>query len=133
MPRPGSRTASGRTVRYASADGRHYLASSPVAARSAEPRYAWEIRTTGTDEVVADFEQPLLAGWFVVRGDLVIYDVPPVDEPAAGDRTQVRPPQLRAVRAANGTEVWSHAYRNTRFTAFEPVPATGSGGTSPAR
>jgi hypothetical protein len=114
-PRPGARTAEGKTVRYPSADGRHYLASALAPSAEAEPRYAWAIHDAATNEVVARFEQPLLASWFVVQGDLVLIDVPPADGATPGE---VEPPRLRAVRASTGDEVWSQAYRNTRFTGI---------------
>jgi len=133
VPKAGSRTDAGRTVRYASADGRHYLASSLVPGATGQPRYTWEIRATGTDQAIAEIEQPLLAGWFVVRDELVIHDVPPTDESTADGSTAVRPPRIRAVRASSGAEVWSHEYRNTRFVGNEPPAVTSRDRASRAR
>jgi len=55
VPAPGSLTASGATVRYPSANARHYLASR---AAPGSERFEWEIIATQTGELAARLEQP---------------------------------------------------------------------------
>jgi hypothetical protein len=120
VPAPGTTTASGAMVRYASADGRHYLASRPPSSPSEKaPTYRWEIYAADTGRRVAEIEQPLLAARFFVHGSLLVHDAPSSATLAPGG-LEVGPPALRAVRLEDGSEVWTHSYRDPGYKG--PLP-----------
>ena len=123
-PAPGSITPSGATVRYPSADGRHYLASRASADGLS---FEWEIYEPGTDAPVARLVQPQAAAWFVVRGELLIRDAASEVEaapPSLAETSDSPIParRLRAISLRSGVTLWSHAYRDTRYRGVA-IPA----------
>jgi hypothetical protein len=126
MPEPGSLTPAGATVRYASADGQYYLASRPLSAAAGDQGagYEWEIHSAASGDPIARFKHPDPADGFVVRGALLIHDVPPAAAAAhggVGAGSTFASPKLRALALASGTEVWSREYRDTGYRGT-PAP-----------
>lgn len=109
----------GFTLRYASADGRHFLASKPGGEKGRE--FAWAIYSLETGRRVALVHSPAVAGWFFIWGGSLIHEVRPRFEMVGGERIE-EPLHIRAVDLETGTEQWVRPFRDTAYRGpYPPV------------
>jgi PQQ-like domain len=95
---------------FASADGRHVLASRRVEADS----YLWKISDAATGAVLGSFRSDVSMSPFTVVGTRLFY----VAQPGLrleGSKMVEEPLRLRALDIATGRELWSRDIRDTAF------------------
>ena len=95
---------------FASADGRHVLASRHVEGDS----YLWKISDAATGAVLGTFRSDVSMSPFTVAGNRLIY----VAQPGLrleGSKMVEEPLRLRALDLATGRELWSREVRDTAF------------------
>jgi len=96
---------------FASADGRHVLASRPV---EGDTDYLWKISDAATGAVLGTFRSDVSMSPFTVAGTRLIY----VAQPGLrleGSKMVEEPLRLRALDVATGRELWSRDIRDTAF------------------
>ena len=104
--------------RFASADGRHVLASrrSPGAAAGA---YSWTISDAATGAVLGTVSSPVAMAPFLVSGGQLIHVAQPGSH-REGKEWMARSLRLRAVDLATGNEAWSRDLRDPAYRG--PMP-----------
>jgi len=67
-----------------------------------------------------------VGAWFSVIGDALLRDVAPAAHLDSGgnELAKVDPPRLRALSLPSGAELWSRAYRDTRYYGRQLSPAS---------
>ncbi len=125
---------SGLTLRYASADSRHLLAS--MAAESDGPAWAWVIYSLETAEVVAEIRNTMPGAWFFLWDSSLMHESRPSRRLVDGKWLD-EPLKLRAVELTTSAERWSWPVRDTAYggpyppappdSAPSPVDASGKG------
>jgi hypothetical protein len=116
--RPAAPTLSAPTAaerRFASADGRHVLASR----RTAAGAYTWTVSDAATGAVLGTVSSPVAMAPFVVSGGQLIHVAQPGSH-REGTQWVPRALRLRAVDLATGNEAWSRDLRDTAYRG--PVP-----------
>ncbi len=103
--------------RFASADGRHVLASRRSA--GAAGSYTWTISDAATGAVLGTVSSAVAMAPFVVSGGELIHVVQPGSH-HEGTQWVARTLRLRAVDLATGNEAWSRDLRDTAYRG--PVP-----------
>ena len=112
------------TFRYASADGRHLLASKRI--ESSRPiEYLWSIYSVETGESVAQIRHSSPAAWFFLYGSSLIHASPPTSRLVNGKWIN-EPPKLRAIALENGAELWDRPVRDTAYRGPYPPAIPGS-------
>jgi hypothetical protein len=101
--------------RFASADGRHVLASR----RTAAGAYTWTISDAATGAVLGTVSSAVAMVPFVVAGGELIHVAQPGSH-RVGTQWVARALRLRAVDLASGNEAWSRDLRDTAYRG--PVP-----------
>lgn len=108
------------TVRFASADGRHLLASKLV--DPAASLWTWSIYSLETGRSVGEVCVPSPAGAFFICGSSLIYESLPHGRFIDG-RSIEEPAKLRAVDLDTSTERWNWALRETAYRgSYPPAP-----------
>ncbi len=100
--------------RFASADGRHVLAS-----RRTSGAYTWTISDAATGAVLGTVSSPVAMAPFVVSGGELIHVAQPGSH-RQGKEWMARSLRLRAVDLATGNEAWSRDLRDPAYRG--PVP-----------
>jgi hypothetical protein len=103
--------------RFASADGRHVLASRRTA--GATPSYTWTISDAATGAVLGTVSSTVAMTPFVVAGGELIHVAQPGSR-HEGTQWVARTLRLRAIDLATGKEAWSRDLRDTAYRG--PVP-----------
>ena len=99
--------ATGFAFRYASADGRHLLASKPLDRPGAGgERYIWSIVSVATGEHKAEVRHHLPAARFFVSGSRLVHQSPRSRRRVAAGWVE-EPFGLRAIDLETGKEVWT--------------------------
>lgn len=111
----------GLNFRSVSADKRHLLASRRDASDSRT--WEWTVYSLETGAKVAELRHDTPAAWFFISGSRLIYDAN-VTSQLDGGQVVLGPRKLHAVALETGTEVWSHAVRDTSYRGPYP-PGTG--------
>ena len=107
----------GLNFRSVSADKRHLLASRRDASDSRT--WEWAVYSLETGAKVAELRHDTPAAWFFLSGSRLIHETN-VTGRLVGDRVMAEPGKLRAVDLETGTEVWSHAIRDTQYRGPYP-------------
>jgi hypothetical protein len=106
----------GLNFRSVSADKRHLLASR----RDASDRiWEWAVYSLETGAKVAELRHDAPAAWFFLSGSRLIHETNVTSRLVRGQAV-VEPGKLRAVDLETGTEVWSHAIRDTQYRGPYP-------------
>lgn len=104
---------------FASADGRHVLASRRVGDATSATPYRWTISDAATGAVIGAMDSAVSMAPFVVNGTRLVH----VAQPGArheGAKVIDRPLRLRAVDLATGKELWNREIRDTAFRGALP-------------
>ncbi len=107
----------GLNFRSVSADQRHLLASRRDASDSRI--WEWAVFSLETGAKVAELRHDEPGAWFFVSGSRLIHETN-VTLRDVGGQVVVEPGKLRAVDVETGTEVWSHAIRDTKYRGPYP-------------
>ena len=107
----------GLNFRSVSADKRHLLASRRDASDSRT--WEWAVYSLETGAQVAELRHDTPAAWFFLSGSHLVHETD-VTSRLVRDQVVVEPGKLRAVDLENGTEVWSHAIRDTKYRGPYP-------------
>jgi hypothetical protein len=107
----------GLNFRSVSADKRHLLASRRDASDSRT--WEWAVYSLETGAKVAELRYDTPAAWFFLSGSRLIHETN-VTSRLVRDQVVVEPGKLRAVDLTTGTEVWSHAIRETNYRGPYP-------------
>jgi hypothetical protein len=107
----------GLSFRSVSADKRHLLASRRDASDSRT--WEWAVYSLETGAKVAELRHDTPAAWFFLSGSRLIHETN-VTSRLVENRVVVEPGKLRAVDLETGTEVWSHAVRDTQYRGPYP-------------
>ena len=107
----------GLNFRSVSADQRHLLASrrDPSDSRIWE----WAVFSLETGAKVAELRHDEPGAWFFVSGSRLVHETN-VTLRCVGGQVVVEPGKLRGVDLETGTEVWSHAIRDTKYRGPYP-------------
>lgn len=111
----------GLNFRSVSADKRHLLASRRDASDSRT--WEWAVYSLETGAKVAELRQDTPAAWFFLSGSRLIHETN-VSSRLVGGQVVVQAGKLRAVDLETGTEVWSHAVRDTQYRGPYPPRTT---------
>lgn len=117
----------GLTLRYASADNRHLLAS--MAGESDGPAWAWVIYSLETAEVVAEIRNTMPGAWFFLWDSSLMHESRPSRRLVDGKWLD-EPLKIRAVELTTSAERWSWPVRDTAYGGPYP-PATPDAAPSP--
>jgi hypothetical protein len=107
----------GLNFRSVSADARHLLASRRNASDSRI--WEWAVYSLETGAKVAELRHDTPGAWFFLSGSRLIHETN-VTHRLVGDQGVVEPGKLRAIDLETGTEVWSHAIRDTQYRGPYP-------------
>ncbi len=99
--------------RFASADGRHILASR-LLEDGVATRYLWTISDAATGAVLGTMDSAVSMSPFVVAGTRLIHVAQPGNR-REGTKVIDRPLRLRAVDLTTGSELWTREIRDTAF------------------
>jgi len=110
------RVADDRETRYASADGRHVLASERIADDRVWDKYRWTIYERGSGRRLGEFRTHLAFNPFVVRDSHVIFETTPF----VLRGSPPEPAKLRAYSLGNGREAWSVEVREIVYRGPYP-------------
>jgi hypothetical protein len=112
-PRAGavSLPSAGPERLFASADGRHVLASRRV---EGDTSYTWKISDAATGAVLGSFRSDVSMAPFTVVGTRLFYVALPGLR-LEGSKMVEEPLRLRALDIATGSELWSRDIRDTAF------------------
>ncbi len=113
----------GLGFRSVSADRRHLLAS-----RREPGGWEWVVFSLETGARVAALPHDMAGARFFVAGSGLVHETEVLLR-REGGRVVAEPGRLRAVDLGTGSEVWSHAIRDTRYRG--PQPPGGPQGTQP--
>jgi hypothetical protein len=97
---------------FLSVDGRHILSSARIADDPEWEKYLWTLYDHATGARVGAFRAHLRYAPFFVTNSRVIYQTPPYAR-KQGASLKEEPPQIHAMDLATGSELWSHAVRDT--------------------
>lgn len=111
----------GPKFRSVSADKRHLLASRRDASDSRT--WEWAVYALETGAKVAELRHDAPGAWFFLSGSRLIHETNVTHRLIRGQEV-VEPGKLRTVDLQTGTEVWSHAIRDTQYRGPYP-PRTG--------
>jgi hypothetical protein len=105
---------------FASADGRHVLASRATGGRTSQAHYLWTISDAATGTVLGTMPSMVSMTPFVVTGTRLIQVAQPMTRRAGGQTTDT-PLRLRAVDLATGRELWVREVRDTAYLGPFPI------------
>jgi hypothetical protein len=111
---PGSREA-----RFASADGRHVLASVRTGNDTSAKPYEWTISDRATGAVLGSFAAEVSMSPFTVAGKRLVHVVQP-SLVVEGGKLVEKPLRLRALDLATGRELWTREILDTEFRGAIP-------------
>lgn len=111
---------SGLNFRSVSTDQRHLLASRRNAANSSI--WEWAIFSLETGRKVAELKHDEPGARFFLSGSRLIHETNVIYRQIKG-QVVVEPTKLRAINLETGTEVWSHAIRDTKYRGPYPPRA----------
>jgi len=97
---------------FLSVDGRHILNSERIADDPEWDKYQWTLYDRGTGARAGAFRAHLRYAPFFVADSRAIYQTPPYAR-KLGAQLVEEPPQIRAMDLVNGSQLWSHALRDT--------------------
>jgi hypothetical protein len=117
---PSGVSAGASERRFASADGRHVLASRATDSRTSQDHYLWTISDAATGTVLGTMPSSVSMTPFVVVGTRLLQVVQPVTRRVGGKTTDT-PLRLRAVDLATGRELWMREVRDTAFLGPFPL------------
>jgi hypothetical protein len=103
-------------TQYASADGRHIVASERVADDRVWDKHRWTLFERATGRRLGEFRTHVSFSPFVVRDSLVVFETTPYER--RGQPPE--PAKLRAISLATGREAWSVPVRELVFRG--PMP-----------
>ncbi len=110
----------GYMVQFASADGRHLLASKSVEPQSpAQGQYLWSIFSLATGARVAEIRHSQPAASFFLSGNTVIYESA-ASSRLVGGRVVDEPLAVRATDLKTGAALWSRPVRDTTYSGPYP-------------
>lgn len=118
-------SADGFTYRYASADGRHFLASKRGGA--AKHGWIWRIYSLESGQPVAEVRNSLPGTRFFITASSLIYEAPPESRISEGGLVIEQPLRLRAIELTTSDELWEWPFRDTTYRGAYP-PYTGRSG-----
>jgi hypothetical protein len=110
----------GLNFRSVSADQRHLLASRRNASDSRI--WEWAVFSLETGAKVAELKHDEPGAWFFLAGSRLIHETNVIHRRVKG-QVVVEPGKLRAINLETGTEVWSHAIRDTKYRGPYPPRA----------
>lgn len=111
------------TFRYASADGRHLLASKHISP-SRPAKYLWSIYAVESGDPVTELSNASPGAWFFLNGSTLIHELPATHREVDG-RSVDEPPRLRAIAVETGAETWRKSVRNTAYKGSYPPAIPG--------
>ena len=101
------------TIRYASTDDRHLLASRLDVEGDRQNRYVWSIFSLEDGERVATVRRPLVAARFFLSGSSLLHLSPAEHRLVDGERVEA-PPAIHAVHVETGATLWTIPVRDFR-------------------
>ena len=105
---------------FASADGRHVLASRRVGDDRSGAPYRWTISDAASGAVLGTVRAGTSMSPFAVAGTRLVYVAQPATR-REGSKWIEEPLRLRAVDLATGREVWTREIRDTAFRGPSPL------------
>jgi hypothetical protein len=106
-------------LQFVSADGQHILNSEPIPDNNVGQTYLWHIYNRSTGSKIGDLRSPRPVAPFFMDGDTIVFEEE-LSIDISNNEAKESPLRLRAVKLANGTELWSVPIRDTRY--FGPLP-----------
>ena len=124
IPHPGTQIFDDFTVRYLSADSRHFLASKLKQANERDESqliYQWKIILCSNQKDVLDLPHHLPAAWFFFYKPYLYYEFQGVYN-QTNEGLIVEPPGIIAMDTKTGIELWRLHYRDIKYRGLYPPP-----------
>lgn len=109
-----ARVAAVTGQQFASADGRHVLASERIADDSVWDKYRWTIFEAGTGRRLGSILDYRSHAPFVVVGTSIIYETGPFER-RTDDKVITEPLRLRSVNLGTAAQQWAREIRGTTY------------------